>query len=32
MSQSKAVLKALTSGFTFEPKAFDLIQQPPGRS
>jgi DNA polymerase II small subunit len=25
MSQSKAVLKALTSGFTFEPKAFDLI-------
>lgn len=25
MSQSKAVAKALTSGFTFEPKAFDLI-------
>jgi DNA polymerase II small subunit len=25
MSQSKAVLKALTSGFTFEPKAFDLV-------
>ena len=29
MSQSKAVLKALTSGFTFEPKAFDLISSLP---
>src|SRR5208283_642685 len=29
MSQSRAVAKALTSGFTFEPKAFDLISSLP---
>lgn len=29
MSQSKAVLKALTSGYTFEPKAFDLVSSLP---
>lgn len=29
MSQSKAVLRALTSGFTFEPRAFDLISSLP---